>query len=160
MKQFEDVVEAIVQTMEPVQIKTGDSRPVRFYWGTTEDLPDFLKVYKERHFPLVWSVSRPDFTTLDGYRRNAELCFCTRETRSILNTERMEKAFAKLLAMWEDFDAKASISGNIVIQKEDISLEKIPRYSVRGLKKESPVMDVWDVLKVSFTANFYEDFNC
>ncbi|MBO0323464.1 hypothetical protein J0X14_14240 [Muricauda sp. CAU 1633] len=161
MIQFEDIVSGLVNGLDPISgFNDGIERQPRSYWGTQDDLPRFLKEFKENGTPLAWCVSKPDTRTLDGYVRDAEIAFCTRETRELLNTDRMEKAYkVVLIPFWEAFESASNLSQNIVIEKGSEVFEKFPNYSVDG-KKSNAAQEIWDVYKVSFTARFYENNNC
>lgn len=161
MIQFEDILKEIVEAMPAVYINDGLSKKPVFYWGTSQDLPQFLKVYKEDSYPLIWSVTKEDKRSEVGNERSVELCFCTRETREFLNTERMEAAFKTvLIPLWKAFELKVKRSSNLDIIDYTESYLKAPNFSVTEGKKSSPVSEIWDVYKVSFTANFYENNNC
>jgi hypothetical protein len=161
MIQFEDILKDIVESMAAVYINDNLSKKPVFYWGTSQDLPQFLKVYKEDSYPLIWSVTKEDKKSVLGFERDVELCFCTRETRELLNTERMEAAFKLvLIPLWDAFNIKVKRSSNLEIVDDTENYLKAPNYSVSDAKKQSPVADIWDVYKVSFTANFYENNNC
>lgn len=161
MIQFEDIMEGLVNSMDAIAIKPSLLKKPVFYWGTSADLPQFLKVYKEGSIPLVWSVTKEDSKTVNGYTREAELLLCTRETRELLNTVRMENAFKTVLfPLWDGLFDKMERSHNLNIDDETLKFTKYPNYSVTERKKESPVLDIWDVYRVAATINFYENNNC
>ncbi|WP_421809060.1 hypothetical protein [Flagellimonas sp.] len=161
MIQFEDIVSGLVDGLDPLEgFNDGNPRQPKAYWGTQEDLPRFLKEYKENSTPLAWVVSKPDTRILDGYVRDAEIAFCGRQTRELLNTARMEVSYKSvLIPFWVSFERAANKSQNIVIEKGTEVFEKFPNYSTDS-KKSQAAQEIWDVLKVSFTARFYEDNNC
>ncbi len=163
MKDFEEIMQALVESLPQVQINQSVAKAVRFYWGRTDqDLITFMRTLGEDHFPLVFSIAKPD-TQLDGvrYQRDAELLFCTRNTnKDMLNTERLgdDRSFKKVLfVMWDGLERAIKISQNVSIVEDTLIKEKFPNYMVGG---KPPNTERWDVFKVKFRANFNEDYNC
>lgn len=134
---------------------------IKFYWGYSDDLPRFLEVYGERHFPFVWSVpKRDDENEWGAFQRDAEINICTRETRELLNPRRLDsdKSYKSILyPIWKDLELQIKKSPNIDIVEGSISREKFPEFSSND-KNDNP--EIWDVLNIRFTAIFRENNNC
>lgn len=171
MRDFEDIMEEIVGTLQPVEIYTDEAVPansiskdIKFYWGRTEqDLLMFIRTHGEQTDPLIFSITKPDTELDEGsrYRRDAELLLCTRNTnRDELNTVRLadEKSYKKVLfPMWDGLYRSIQVSANMNIESDTIVREKFPDYKLGG-ERSNPV--IWDVFKVKFRANFNENYNC
>lgn len=131
-----------------------------FYWGTSEDLPQFITAYGKNSIPLVWLVSDYDKPSEDGWYREAELVLCTSETRTdLLNIDRIKDNYSYktvLFPLWESLKKAINISGNLWIDDEP-SFLKSPNHSVSG---EHEAKDIWDVLKIKVRINFNEDYAC
>lgn len=160
MKDFDEIMAGVVAGIAPVVINPSYTAPVRFYWGRNEDVAAFLRVYKDNHFPLIWSVPKAD-RELDGgvrYQREAELVLCTRETRDLLNTERIAASFNTVLyPLWDSLARAIEVSGNVSVAPDTITFLKFPNYTVNN---QHPAPEVWDCLRVTFTADFNPDNNC
>ena len=157
MIDFDEIMEEVVTGMSPLVLNPNVTRSPKFYWGRSMDLPAFLKVYGEKHYPLIWSVSKPDSQTDDDGRwtRQAELNLCTVETRKeLLNTTRIEDGYSfkkVLFPLWEALEREIALSSSVDIIPGTVSKDKYPNYSVSG---EYPQAVVWDVLRLTFTAEF------
>lgn len=161
MTLFEIETKKVVDRMEQVQVNDLLTTSAKFYWGLSPDMNKYLQAKGESATPLVWSVTRLDQAT--GYGslvRNAELNFCTLETRTeILNTTRVEEGYsfeAVLLPMWGDFLKKLRTSGNMSIAKDSVQLQMWPNYIVADQREQNVI---WDVLKVRARIEFNEAFS-
>lgn len=163
MTDFDEIMAAIVATLPTIAINANVTRSPQFYWGRGYDLDTFLQVKGKEHFPLIWSVSKEDAETEDEglWTRAAELNLCTLETRKdLLNTTRIEEgySFQKVLyPLWVSLERAIQLSQNLSIKEGTLKKNKYPNYPVND-QYEFPV--VWDVLKISFTAEFNSDYEC
>lgn len=148
MKDFEEILETLIPD------------GVKFGWGHQDDLPRFIAVYGEKHFPFIWSIPKEDRQSGHGdFERDVELNICTRETRDLLNPVRLnaDKSYKSILyPAWEALANNIDRSHNMTIIKDSISFKKFPEFS--DSKFEAP--EIWDVLKVKFKAKFNNDYAC
>lgn len=152
---FETVLESMVEQMPEIAVNTTLSRKPQFYWGEQKDLPPFIKVMKEKHYPLIWLVNGKD-NYPNGrdfeVNRKSEIVFLTRETRTaFLNTQRLENSYkAVLYPMVEDFLNGLELF-NPTSLLGGLEIVKHPNYSENGKstkKGEYVVTEIWDALKV------------
>lgn len=152
---LENILEDIVTAMP----ETSVGKPV-FYWGTSEDLPQFMKRYGEKAIPLIWLVSGYDKFEEDLSYRDAEIVFCTRETRTeLLNLTRVKENYSYqtvLIPLMESFLKAVDLSGNAWTEG-DRQILKSPNHSVNG---KNEVSDIWDVLRLKTRIYFNETYNC
>lgn len=141
---------ALVNALSP-------ARPVQFEWGNTPDLNKFILARGENATPLIWSVPRLDEETEWGeWERNAELNFCTVETRTnMINTQRQSFDLV-LLPMWDDFKKKLATSGTMSIQRGSTMIMTYPDYTVND---QRPTNGIWDVMKVRVRIRFNNSIN-
>lgn len=159
MIDFDKIMRDIVAGMTPVSINSV-AYSVRYEWGRERDVDPFLRVYQDKHFPLIWSVPKVDRSLDMGarYQRDAEFVLCTRETRDLLNVERIDLAFAQVLyPLWDAFERAIEASDLASIVPDTTSFLKFPNYTVNG-KHATP--EVWDALRVSCTVDFNDINNC
>lgn len=144
MKDFEDIVSGLMP------------EGFKFDWGTSEDLPRFIRIHGEKHFPFMWSVPGRDSQDEWGWwTRDAEINICTRETRDLSNKDR--KSFETILyPAWDDLVSNMLGSENIELIDGSVSFQKYPEFSGGG----NEAQEKWDVLKVRFKARFYNDYSC
>lgn len=165
MKDFDQIMQGIVAGMAPVRLFTDAQtpannieRPARFYWGRQIDLPAFLKAYKDDYTPLIWSVPKIDKELAAGYQREAEFALCHRETRDLLNTDRIDLSFNTVLyPLWGAFARAIDLSGNASIVPETTTFLKFPNF-IADERSDGP--EKWDCLKIGCRVNFNEDHNC
>lgn len=152
---LEDILEETVKTLDVTPI----GKPM-FYWGVSEDLPLFMSTYKENAIPLIWLVSGYDKPTEDGYYRDAEINFCTRETNvDLTNITRIKEQYSYkkiLMPLLANFLEAINYSENMWIE-DSPEILKSPNHSVND---ENEVSDIWDVLKIKVRIYFNENNNC
>lgn len=154
---LENILEDLVSQMDDTPV----GKPV-FYWGTSEDLPQFIKRYDRSSTPLIWLVSGFDVYQDHLSYREAEICFCATETRTdTLNITRVKENYSYqtvLLPLFEQFKRAVELSPNIWIDEYDkLSILKSPNHSVNG---QNEAQDIWDVLKVKTKIYFNEKYEC
>ena len=154
---LENILEDLVSALSDTSV----GKPV-FYWGTSEDLPQFLERYGELSVPLVWLVSGYDNYENNLSYRDAEVVFCARETRvETLNLTRVKENYSYktvLIPLYEQFMERIAISGNAWINEDDrVQVLKSPNHSVN---EANEAQDIWDVLKVKIRIYFNEDYKC
>jgi len=158
---FEELLENEVAKLDAIEINSIISRKPKFGWGNSDQLRKVIQVHGEEHYPFIWSVPRQDSATgFDGmYQRTVELNLCTRETREeLLNTERIDPGYSYknvLLPMWESLLRQFEVSGTITVVDDSIKWELFPDYK---LGEETETQEIWDVLKVIFTAQFNNEY--
>jgi hypothetical protein len=132
-----------------------------FYWGVSEDLSQFIKVYGESSYPLIWLVSDYDKPLKGGaYYRDAEIVICTRETRTeLLNTERIKEGYSfnnVLIPLWKALEREISLS-NLSWTNDPAEILKAPNYSVN---QKYEVQEIWDAMKIKVRITFTDENKC
>lgn len=158
---FEKLLETEIAKIDPVEINTAISRKPKFGWGNSSELRKVIETYGEEHFPLVWSVPRQDSTSVFPglFQRTVELNLCTLETNEeLLNTVRVDPTHSYqgvLLPLWKSILRQLDLSGTITVDEESIQWQLFPNYKV-GDERET--QEIWDVLKITFTAHFNNEY--
>lgn len=158
---LEDILKEVVDGLDEIEINSNVSKKPVFYWGLSDDLPQFIQQFAEGHFPLFWLITGKDKKTDLGYERNCDLIIATREARKeLLNTQRINDGYSfkkVLFPLWDSFFVKAKRSGQLNIYEDTLEFTKHPNYS---LNDKFEVPEIWDALKVSFRADFYNNNEC
>lgn len=140
--------------------ETSVGKPV-FYWGTSEDLPQFMQRYGDKAIPLIWLVSGYDKYEDDLAYRDAEIAFCTREDRTdLLNLTRVAENYSYqrvLIPLMESFLKAVDLSEYTWIDGDKKEVLKSPNHSVNG---KNEVNNIWDVLKLRTRIYFNESYKC
>jgi len=149
-----------VSLMPPVDINANISRKPSFGWGDTDALRKYLAQYQELHNPLIWSVPNEaaDSTFQGVYSRPVVLNLCVIESNiDLLNGVRLnaDRSFKKVLRpMWEQIERRFSLSA-ITMTTDLPGVQLFPDYKVED---EREGQFIWDVMRLSFTVNYSEDY--
>lgn len=161
MTLFERLLGFEIAKLDAIAINGNVSRKPVFGWGNSQELRKVVEVKGENHYPLVWSVPRQDSDSgISGlFERTAELNLCTLETRKeMLNTQRVDTDHSYqtvLLPLWKAIERQLGLSGTIEVVEDSVLWQMFPNYQVR---ERYETQEIWDVLKVTFTAQFNEEY--
>jgi len=137
--------------------KNVEFKPV-FMYGDNKQLIDFLKQNSKgiSVYPLIWLV----YPYSESHLRNrVELRGVTLvlavETNSVmLNAQRMEETYKKILLPLFNNIKKSFMLANIVSMEDKYDIVKFPNYSdEKGDSEANKVPYVWDAIKITFDMN-------
>lgn len=158
---FEKLLETEIAKLDPIQVNANISRKPKFGWGNSNELRKVIETYGEEHYPFVWSVPKEDSeSTIDGLSQiECELNLCTLETKEeLLNTTRLNPGYSYdkvLVPLWNAISRQFEVSGTIDIVEGTFRKQPFPNYQLGGQRE---TQEIWDVLKVKFTAQFNKEY--
>lgn len=156
---FEELLKSVVDKLPEVQVNANISRKPSFGWGNSDSLRKFIEDKGEEHYPFIWSVPRQDSKSdsLGVFTREVELNICTRETRELANKIRIDTGYSYkevILPIWEALCRQFSFSPICPVE-DTLRWDLFPDYKLSDGRSES--QEIWDVLKLTFTANYSKE---
>ena len=156
---FEEIFETLAGKLPEMSVNQNISRKPVFGWGNADELRAFIQEKGKKHIPLIWLVPRKDSEAdeIGTYQREVELNLCAAETRNIRNNVRVDSDYsykAVLVPLWENI-CRAMEKSNIDPIDGTLRWQLFPNYRPNG---QHETQQIWDVLKVIFTANDTKEY--
>lgn len=130
----------------------GGVKPT-FRYGDEKELLAFLRSKsgsKKTPYPLIWleypynEIHKKNYVTID----RMSLVIAVKTLPELLNDERLEKTYKKLLILIVDNIIDVFKKSNIVFVKDEVyEITKFPNYQDDGKHKST---DIWDAIKLTF----------
>jgi len=134
-----------------------------FMYGDEKQLNDFLRQNQsgKSMYPLIWLIY--PFTESHNVSnvsyKDMQLVLAVETNSSILNSQRMQETYSKVLLPLLDNIRMLFQRSNIINNSKEYKLTKFPNYSEVDISGEvNKTLYIWDALKISFDG--YITSNC
>ena len=161
----EDKLEAIFNYLPAVKYNEDSDtsyKPI-FRFGDQKELNSFLQLSKEansRPYPLIWMLypSEENHFKTHVDLEDLTLILAVNTNISMLNKERLEKTFKKILFPLYDnvhYVLKSAVNTNLT---EEVKITKYPNYSGDNNREKAMTLDLWDAVKTVWKISIHN--NC
>jgi hypothetical protein len=151
----ENKLKFLFSKLPPILNSNSISFQPVFKWGDSKELSVFLKTTKKSTspYPLIWLVS----PFAEQHKRthvlveNMSLVLAVETNKSMLNEQRIEETYTKVLIPLFENIKELFLRSNIVNTSDEYNITKFYNYSGdsnTGDKNE--VTDIWDAMKITF----------
>jgi hypothetical protein len=140
----------------------SEFKPV-FKYGDNKELLAFLKTKNkgEKPYPLIWLV----YPYVEDHGRTnvsiepISLVLAVRTNKSMLNEQRMEETYKKVLIPLYNNLREMFMQSNIAYVTDEYIVTKFPNYSNEESEgTQNQTVDLWDALKMTFNCTI--NANC
>lgn len=156
----EDRLEQIFAFLpKTVNSKNEEFTPV-FMYGNQNELNIFLNTKRTTSkYPLIWLI----YPFEEHHKRtrvelnDISIVIATETNGVMLNKERMETSYKKILFPLYDNIRDLFSRANIMNVDGDFTLFKHPKYSGDDEAIENMAVDIWDAIKITFSCSITND---
>jgi len=151
----EHILQDIVSQVGLIVVNNDYSKEPSFMWGNEKQLMKYLKVKKDKIYPLVWLLpSDENYKAGNLVNRDCEIIIATRETRDdYLNDTRWNTSFDIVLNPLVDKLVNKIKSHHQTVDVKEFEILKAPNYSKNN---KNGTIDHWDAIKLSINITFKE----